>query len=174
MRRLVFALGVLSLVTAGCAQQQPAEAPASSAPPSSAAAQPPADPRPAGGGPCPYLETSFVADANGQKVSKVQTSADKPHPSCFFYALNGKLQLTVQLYAGDPAVAKALVDKKAPVGSSDPATDPAGWNGGYQSTGDGAVYAVAKGGNAVVVTTDQQQTVKARTVVKQVISALGL
>lgn len=178
MRRLVLALGALSLVTVGCAQQQPAEQPTSSSaapPPSSAAvAQAPPDPQPTAGGPCPYLETSFVADANGQHVSKVQTSADKPHPSCFFYALNGKLQLTVQVYVGDPAVAKALVDKVAPVGSSNPATDLLGWNGGYQPTDSGAVYAVAKNGNAVVVTTNQQQTVKARTVAKQAISALGL
>jgi UPF0176 protein len=173
MRRLVFALGVLSLVTAGCAQQQPAQQPTPSSAPSTAAAQPPPDPRPSAGGPCPYLETSFVADANGQHVSKVQTSSERPHPSCFFYALNGKLQLTVQVYSGDPAIAGALVDTKAPVGSSNPATDPAGWNGGYESTADGAVYAVTKGENAVVVTTNQQQTVKARTVAKQAISALG-
>jgi hypothetical protein len=172
MRRLVLALGTLAVLATGCSQQP---APPSSAPAAtSTAAQPPPEPQPAGPGPCPYLTTPFVADANGQHVSKVQTSADRPHPACFFYALSGKLQLTVQVYVGDPAVAKALVDKSAPLSSSNPANDPAGWQGGSEPTDTGAVYAVAKGGAAVVVTTNQQQTVKARTVAKQTISALGL
>jgi len=175
MRRVVFAVGLAAMVATSCAETTPPAEPSATtqAPaPSSAVALPP-DPQPTGGGPCPYLESQFVADANGQRVSKVQTSADKP-PSCFFYALTGKLQLTVRVYVGEPAIAKALVDKVAPVDTSNPATDPAGWQGGYQQIEGGAVYAVAKGGSAVVVTTNQQQTVKARTVTKQTISALGL
>ncbi|HJQ46072.1 MAG TPA: DUF2020 domain-containing protein [Amycolatopsis sp.] len=177
MRRVVLAVGLTAMLATACSQPSPAPAAPTSttvAPPSSSAVALPPDPQPAGSGPCPYLDTSFVADANGQHVSKVQTSADQPHPACFFYALNGKLQLTARVYVGDAAVAKALVDKAAPVGTSSPATDPAGWQGGYQQTGTGAVYAVAKGGSAVVVTTNQQQTVKARTVAKQAIFALGL
>jgi hypothetical protein len=134
---------------------------------------PPA-PEPSGSGPCPYLGTDFVAQANGQHVSKVRTSADKPQPSCFFYALNGALQLTVRVYVGEPAVATAMVDQAAPVDTSNPADEPAGWRGGYEATGTGAVYAVAKQGAAVVVTTNQQQSVKARTVAKQVIGGLKL
>ncbi|TNC27297.1 DUF2020 domain-containing protein [Amycolatopsis alkalitolerans] len=170
MRRLVLALGTIAVVATGCSQPPPAPSP-SPAPP--APAQPLPDPRPAGTGPCPYLATSFVADANGQHVSKVQTSGGQP-PSCFFYALNGKLQLTVQVYVGEAGVAKALVDKAAPMTSSNPANEPAGWRGGYERTDTGAVYAVSKAGAAVVVTTNQKQTVKARTVAKQTISALGL
>jgi UPF0176 protein len=177
MRRLVLALGTLAVAVAGCSQQPSAPAASSSAPPSSAeVVQLPPDPQPTGPGPCPYLETSFVADANGQHVSKVQTSSEdtgKP-PACFFSALNGKLQLTVRVYVGDAAVAKALVDRAAPLSSSSPANDPAGWQGGYEPTDGGAVYAVAKEGVAVVVTTNQKQTVKARTVAKQTISTLGL
>ena len=178
MRRVVLAVGLTALVTTACSRTAPAEpAPPTihtiTLPPSSAVALPP-DPQPTRGGPCPYLDTSFVADANGQHVSKTQTSADQPHPACFFYALSGKLQLTVQVYVGDAKVAKALVDKAAPVDTSNPASDPAGWQGGYEQTDSGAVYAVAKGGSAVIVTTNQQQTVKARTVTKQAISALGL
>lgn len=172
MRRLVLAFALLATA---CSQQPAAPAPSSApASPATTAAQAPPDPQPTGPGPCPYLETSFVADANGQHVSKVQTSSDQPHPACFFYALNGKLQLTVRVYVGEPAVAAALVDKAAPVSSSNPATDPPGWQGGYQTTDGGAVYAVAKSGTAVVVTTNQKQTVKARTVAKQTISSLGL
>jgi hypothetical protein len=183
MRRAVLALGitaalstVLSTACSPSSQSAPTGPPPTSAPPTTTTTpvQLPPDPQPTGAGPCPYLATTFVADANGQHVSKVQTSSDKPYPACFFYALTGKLQLTVRVYSGDPAVATALVDNAAPVDTSEPATDPAGWQGGYQSTDAGAVYAVAKGGAAVIVTTNQQQTVKARIVAGQAIAALAL
>ncbi|TVT60565.1 DUF2020 domain-containing protein [Amycolatopsis rhizosphaerae] len=185
MRRVVLVLATFTLVTGlgavGCSQH-----PAPVAKPSSSSAPPPAttttsaapalppDPQPVAAAPCPYLATDFAAQANGQRVSVVKLSADRPHPACFFYDRAGKLQLTVRIYVGEPAVATALVDHVAPVDTSNPATDPPGWQGGYQQMDGGAVYAVAKQGTAVVVTTDQMQTVKARTVTKQTISALGL
>lgn len=178
MRRHVFlvpALAAAITVSAGCA---PAPQPAApSAPPSPSKAAPvaiPAAPEPTASGPCPYLTNSFVSDANGQKISKVKTSAEEPHPSCFFYALNGKIQLTVRIYVGEPEVAKALVDQAAPVSTSNPASDPSGWKGGYQAAGEGAVYAVSKGAAAVIVTTNQKQSVKARKVTEQAIGALKL
>lgn len=182
MRRAVLALGITAALTVACSPPSRSTPTIPTGPPPITSLTPitttpvqlPPDPQPTGAGPCPYLTTTFVADANGQHVSKVQTSADKPYPACFFFALNGKLQLTAEVYTGDPGVANALVDKAAPVDTSNPATDPAGWQGGYQSTPTGAVYAVAKGGAAVIVTTDQQQTVKARTVARQAISALAL
>ncbi|HET6503208.1 MAG TPA: DUF2020 domain-containing protein [Amycolatopsis sp.] len=179
MRRVVLALGITAALTTACSPPSQSAPPTTSpsTTPSTTTTTPvqlPPDPQPTGAGPCPYLATTFVADANGQHVSKVQISADKPDPACFFYALTGKLQLTVRVYSGDPAVATALVDKAAPVDTSDPATDPAGWQGGYQPTETGAVYAVAKGGAAVIVTTNQKQTVKARTVADQAIAALAL
>lgn len=165
-------------MTAGCSPSTPAEtAPATSsspAPPASAAPEIPPEPKPSADGPCPFLEKSFVAQANGQQVSKIRVSADKPHPTCFFYALSGKLQLTVRVYTGDTAVARALVDQAAPVATSNPASEPAGWNGGYLSTDSGAVYAVWKQGSAIVVTTNQKQSVKARTVAVQAIGSLKL
>jgi hypothetical protein len=127
-----------------------------------------------GGGPCPYMDSNFVAQSNGQHVSKVQTSADKPYPTCFFYALSGNVQLTVRVYVGEPAVATALVDQVAPVDTSNPAEEPAGWRGGYEAIDSGAVYAVAMQGTAVVVTTNQKQSIKARTVAKQAIAELKL
>ena len=33
---------------------------------------------PAGGGPCPYMDSNFVAQSNGQHVSDVSTSTVKP------------------------------------------------------------------------------------------------
>ncbi|MEC3974560.1 DUF2020 domain-containing protein [Amycolatopsis sp. H20-H5] len=178
MRRLVLlvpALAAAVSVTAGCAPApQPAAPSATPSPSSAAPADLPAAPEPSAGGPCPYLTNSFVSDANGQKISKVKTSADKPHPSCFFYALNGKIQLTVRVYVGSADVAKGLVDQAAPVSSSNPATEPTGWQGGYQAAGEGAVYAVGKGSSAVIVTTNQKQSVKARKVTEQAIGALKL
>jgi UPF0176 protein len=132
------------------------------------------DPRPTNDGPCPYLATPFVAEANGQRVSKVMTSADQPHPACFFYANAKDVQLTVRVYAGDPTTAKTVVDKAAPIADSSPAKAPQGWDGGSLVTPDGAVYAVAKAGNAVVVTSNQQQTVKARRIAETVVENLKL
>lgn len=175
MRRLLILPFVVPLLAACGPTEQPPAATGPSAPSSpAAAAQAPPAPEPTGNGPCPYLENSFIADANGQKVSKVKTSADKPHPACFFYALSGKLQLTVWVYVGESAVAKAIVDQAAPIDTSNPADEPAGWKGGYQPSGGGAVYAVAKEGHAVVVTTNQKQSIKARSVAKQAIEELKL
>ena len=123
---------------------------------------------------CPYLDSTFVEDANGEKVTKVQVSADKPHPACFFYSFGNDKQLTVQVYVGDAGSATALVNKAAPIDTSDKAELPGGWSGGSEATSGGAVYAVSKAGSAVVVTTDQKQTIKAKQVAKQAIAALGL
>ena len=145
-----------------------------SSPAAQPAAEPPAAPEPTTDGPCPYLEQAFVEDTNGQRIGDVKTSADDP-PACFFYRSDGGVQMTVRVYqGGDAAVAKALVDEVAPVDTSNPAELAGGWSGGAQPTDDGAVYAVAKDGAAVVVTTNQEQTIKAKVVAQEAISALGL
>jgi hypothetical protein len=178
MKRVLL-LGPLLLVALGACTAEPADDPTvvTTNTPESTASQaqavvPPA-PQPTADGPCPYLEESFVEDTNGQRVSKVQTSADEP-PACFFVRPDGSLQLTVRVYTGDAAVAKALIDEAAPVASSNPAELTGGWKGGAQSTADGAVYAVAKDTSAVVVTTNQEQTIKAKQIAQQSISSLGL
>lgn len=151
--------------------------PEPTAPPAAATgpAQPPAEPVPVRSGDCPYLDSSFVADTNGQRVGSVRLSSDQPHPACFFYRADGGEQLRVQVLAGaDPATARALVDRAAPVASSDPATLPGGWEGGKQPTETGAVCAVAKAGAAVVVVTNQKQTIKASRIAERVITTLGL
>jgi UPF0176 protein len=182
MRRLPI-VTVLLLAVAGCATDSasPADsllptastqeqAPPTTAPP----AVPPPDATPARDGRCPYLETTFVAETNGQQVSAVRLSADEP-PACFFYRGDGGEQLRVQVLTGsDAAMAKAMVDRVAPVQTSDPATVDGGWEGGRQPTDTGAVFAVAKGGAAVVVVTNQQQTIKAGRIAEQTITALGL
>ncbi|MDQ7810090.1 DUF2020 domain-containing protein [Amycolatopsis sp. A133] len=175
MRRLVLLAPAVALL-AGCGPAIVTGTAAPSPPSASTAAGDglPPDPQPGATEDCPYLGSELVAESNGQHVSKVRVSADQPHPACFFYRPDGKVQLTVRVYVGDAKTATALVNKAAPVDSSNPASDPAGWKGGYLSSDDGAVYAVAKGASAVVVTTNQKQSVKARTVAKKAIAALKL
>ncbi len=176
MRRLVLLAPAVALL-AGCSATIVTGTATPSPPSASTAAGTgslPPDPQPGATEDCPYLGSEVVAEANGQHVSKVRVSADQPHPACFFYRPDGKVQLTVRVYVGDAKTATALVNKAAPVDSSNPASDPAGWKGGYLSTDDGAVYAVAKGPAAVIASTNQKQSVKARTVVKKAIAALKL
>jgi UPF0176 protein len=177
MRRLVLLAPAVALL-AGCSATI-VSGTATPSPPSASANSSnvdslPPDPQPGATEDCPYLGSEFVAESNGQHVSKVRVSADQPHPACFFYRPDGKVQLTVRVYVGDAKTATALVNKAAPVDTSNPASDPSGWKGGYLSSDDGAVYAVAKGASAVVVTTNQKQSVKARTVAKKAIAALKL
>ena len=170
------------VLVAGCSSQGVSGVPStatsvpatSSAAPTSTSAVVPGDAVPASTGQCPYLSSNFVADANGEKVTKVMISADQPHPACFFYSFGNDKQLTVQVYVGDAGAATALVNRVAPIDTSDKADLPGGWSGGSEATSSGAVYAVAKGGAAVVAVTDQKQTIKAKQVVKQAIAALGL
>lgn len=177
MKRVLL-LGPLLLVALAACTEEPADDPTVVVTtPSSTASQPqaaiPPEPQPTADGPCPYLEESYVEDTNGQRVGKVKTSADQP-PACFFYRPDGNVQLTVRVYTGDAAVAKALVDAAAPVATSNPAQLSGGWKGGAEATDTGAVYAVAKDASAVVVTTNQEQTIKAKQIAQQSITALGL
>jgi UPF0176 protein len=183
MRRAVLILAALPLLLAGCdlgiSEAVPGHAsPAVTGGPATGATQaagvPPA-PTASVSASCPYLPNQVVADANGQHVGSVKISAavSGQKPSCFFYRPDGHEQLSIRVYTGDAATATAIVNAAAPVSTSNPATEPAGWQGGSQSTGSGAVYAVAKGGHAVVVTTNQAQTIKARVVATDAITTLG-
>jgi UPF0176 protein len=180
MRLLVLTTVVTAGLLAACGQPDDApqgEAPLSSVTTPSSDSPPlelPPSPEPAADEPCPYVTERFVAEANGQRVSNVRISADDPNPACFFYTLNGKEQLSVRVYTGEPEVAMGLVDQAAPIDKSNPASQSPGWNGGYQTFEDGAVYAVAKEGAAVIVRTNQLQSVKARTVAEEVISTLAI
>ncbi|ROP39310.1 DUF2020 domain-containing protein [Saccharothrix texasensis] len=170
---------VLGALTA-CAAAEPTSAPTAGTTTSAVAkttttpAGPPPVPEPATDGQCPYLASSVVQEANGQLVRKVRLSADQPDPACFFYADASDVQLSVWVFQGEPATAKAVVDRAAPVADSSPATVPAGWSGGSLTTETGAVYAVAKGGSAVVVTSNQKQTIKTRRIAETVVGNLGL
>ena len=134
----------------------------------------PAVPEPTTDGECPYLSSGVVAESNGQLVRKVRLSQDQPNPACFFYANANEVQLSVWVYKGDAKAAKAIVDRAAPIAKSNPATAPEGWTGGSLTSADGAVYAVAKGATAVVVTSNQEQTIKARRITETVVTNLKL
>src|SRR5947208_15729896 len=138
MRRVapLLLLGLLAACTPTHSEQPQtsSSAPSSAAPTTTQPVVAPPVPQPVADGTCPYLDTASVAQTNGQRVGKVRLSADKPHPACFFTGLDGQIQLTVRVYTGDAAIAKAIVDQAAPVDTSNPADTPAGWHGGAQTT----------------------------------------
>ena len=173
--RILTALALALATAAACGtpvdspQPQPGTAPGPVPP-----AAPVLPPEPAADGPCPYLDEAVVEDINGQLVGAVRVSPDQPYPACFFERGDGSEQLRTWIVEGTPDAAVAVVDAAAPVATSDPAELPGGWSGGSQPTGSGAVYAVAKKGTAVVVTTNQEQTIRARRIAERVIANLEL
>lgn len=170
--------GLLAVATVACGDLPAPPTPVGSSPTGPAAlaspAAPPPAPQPVAEGPCRYLPATAVQAANGQRVAAVRVSADRPHPACFFLVGNGTVQLRTWIVVATPEVARATVDAAAPVATSDLAELPGGWSGGSQPTVDGAVFAVSRQGTAVVITTNQRQTIGARRIAEQVIATLGL
>lgn len=184
MRRAVLAAVTLVLggLLVGCGTPiKGTAAPAVTVPPSKAVVPAPTSAIPALLPPaktadCPYLDQMEVQYDNGQHVAsvKVSSSSDgQPHPVCYFYRPDGHLQMTVRVYVGTATVAAALVDQAAPIKTSSPADQPPGWNGGSQAMSDGAVYAIAKGGTAIVVLSNQLQTIKCRLVATAIVKNLS-
>lgn len=179
--------GLLAIATGACGGSHAAPAagegpvdswragpPAGGAPPVTQPPVVPPEPQPVADGPCNYLTATAVQAANGQRVGTVRVSADRPHPACFFLSRDGKVQLRTWIVVATPEVARATVDAATPVATSDLAELPGGWSGGSQPTTDGAAFAVARRGSAVVITTNQRQTISARQIAEQVIAALSL
>ena len=129
---------------------------------------------------CPYLDTQFVAETNGQKVTGVGLDERFDPPACQFWSYPEEPQLTVIVRrTASPQEAMEVVDWAAPVDFTAPADEPAGWNGGRHGGGEvpgriGAAYAVASGPIAVVVFTNQDESVKAQLIAEHVIATLGL
>lgn len=144
--------------------------------PTAAAPAPPATDEPAPvAGTCPYLSDDTVADINGQRTGVTTVIAVSPHPICTFTRTDGGWLATVRIVQADsPAAAAAAVDQHVPVDASNPADDPAGWTGGSMATGDGSVYAVAKGSVAVIAEANQPQSIKGRQLAVNAIANLGL
>ncbi|WP_448854372.1 DUF2020 domain-containing protein [Corynebacterium frankenforstense] len=132
------------------------------------------------GAACPYLDAEWVARTNGQKVTGQGTDARFTTPACVFWSYGEDPQLQVSVrHMPSPEEATAVVNRAAPIERTNPAEEIDGWSGG-RAGGElveapwGALYAVAKGPMAVVVFSDQAQSVKAEAVAREVIANLGL
>ncbi|MET3805883.1 hypothetical protein ABIB25_002891 [Nakamurella sp. UYEF19] len=134
-------------------------------------------------GDCPYLDADVVSDITGQHHGQTQIVDLQPHPMCVFYRSDGGLMGSVRIIrAATPQQAIAAVDQHVPVAGSQPASQPAGWNGGSMTTpgqmtqdsSAGSTYAVSKGNIAVVATENESPSIKARVMAVCAIYALKL
>lgn len=132
---------------------------------------------------CPYLDTQFVADTNGQRMTDQGVDYRFDTPACVFFSYPELPQAVVMVrHMGNFEQAMQVVDFAAPIASTSPAelaTGSGTWEGGRGTvdaspTGTGSVYAVAKDSTAVVVWSNQEQSVKAETLAQQTITNLGL
>ncbi|QYH19081.1 DUF2020 domain-containing protein [Corynebacterium aquatimens] len=129
---------------------------------------------------CPYLDTEWVAQTNGQRVTGVGVDGRFDPPACQFWSYTDEPQVTVVVRRmATPNEAMAVVDWATPIAHTAPADEPEGWNGGRHGGGAvpgriGAAYSVAKGKTAVTVFTNQEESVKAQLIAEQVIATLGL
>lgn len=182
---------VIALSVAGCTPEQPAEDQPTTAQPAPAftsEAAPDVDGLPIDAMPevpggraawedCPYLDTAWVAETNGQRVTGLGVDKRFTTPACVFWSFPEEPQLTVMVREmGSIDEAIAVVDWAAPIDTTEPAEEPLGWSGGRRggSNGPGALYAVQKDSTAVVVFTNQDQSLKAQLVAEEVIGNLGL
>ncbi len=123
---------------------------------------------------CPYVDAEWLANTNGQRVLSQGIDTRFDPPACVFWSYGEQPQATV-LIRQMPSKSEAyqVVDWAAPIASTDP-VDQAGWSGGRGVTDSGSVYAVSKDTTAVVVFSDQQQTIKAQLIAEEAIKNLGL
>lgn len=193
LRQLPLLFGtVVALGLAGCTDPSPAPSPETDAAEDSSEEASTSDVQPAlavdtipeaprgTGELCPYLDAQFVANTNGQRVLDQGLDTRFDPPACVFWSYGDNPQVLVSVrHNENEAIARQVVDWAAPVGSTEPAERPAGFQGGRGSLGSSglegySVYAVAKGTTSVVVFSDQEQTIKPESIAEQVISDLGL
>lgn len=174
---LLAATAVAAVARSHMANAPGAAGPSDAQPSAVSPARAPSAPQPTVDGPCRYLSVEAVQAANGERVTAVRvskTATNQPYPACFFFTYHDAVQLRTWIVVATPQTARATVDAAAPVATSDLAELPGGWSGGSQPTDDGAVFAVARHGTAVVITTNQRHTISARRIAEQVIATLGL
>lgn len=124
---------------------------------------------------CPYLDSQWVADTNGQRMTRVAVDQRFKTPACIFWSYPEDPQATV-IVREMPSVeeARAVVDWAAPVDSTEPAEFD-GWSGGRGVFEDSySVFAVQKDNKAVLVWSNQAQTLKAELITKETIKNLAL
>ncbi|OOD29928.1 hypothetical protein BWP03_08925 [Corynebacterium jeikeium] len=126
---------------------------------------------------CPYLDGEWLQNTNGQRLTGTGTDERFDPPACVFWSYEDYPQATVMVrHMRTNSDAIAVVDHAAPIDSTLKALEPEGWSGGRRG-GDGqsgAVYAVWKDETAVVVTTAQEQSVKAQKIAEETIKNLKL
>lgn len=123
---------------------------------------------------CPYLDADWVASTNGQRVASQGIDTRFTIPACVFWSYAQQPQVTV-IIRQMPTKAEAyqVVDWAAPIDSTDP-VEEAGWSGGRGVSETGSVYAVSKDTIAVVVFSDQRQSIKAQLIAHEAIAKLNL
>ena len=133
-------------------------------------------------GECPYIAASDVMAINGQHNGPTSIIPVKPYPICVFTRSDGGYLATTRIItASSPAAATAIVDSFAPVDQSFPVNLPAGWSGGAMALPNGSasdphsrsVYAVSKGPIVIVAESNQEQSIKGRQMVQQIVKNLG-
>lgn len=124
---------------------------------------------------CPYINTQWLQDTNGQRVTAVGVDNTLNPPACVFWSYPEDPQATILVRTFDnPQLAIDMVNWAAPIDTTDPAKEPAGWDGGRFGSEDRSLYAVSKGSTAVVVFSNQGQSYKAQQIAEKVIGNLGL
>lgn len=126
---------------------------------------------------CPYLDGEWLQNTNGQRLTGTGTDERFDPPACVFWSYEDYPQATVMVrHMRTNSDAIAVVDHAAPIDSTLKALDPEGWSGGRRGGDEesGAVYAVWKDETAVVVTTAQEQSVKAQKIAEETIKNLKL
>ncbi|QPK79045.1 DUF2020 domain-containing protein [Corynebacterium lizhenjunii] len=125
--------------------------------------------------PCPYVDSQWLAETNGQKVTQVGQDTRFGTPACVFWSYPEAPQATIMVRnLGSVERARAAVDWAAPIEQTEPVEED-GWSGGRGVLGpEQAVYAVQKDSVAVLVWTNQQQTIKAQQIAQEAIANLGL
>ena len=123
---------------------------------------------------CPYIGPGLLEETNGQRLTKQGIDTRFPTPACVFWSYQDDPQATV-IVREMPTVedARAAVDWAAPIDATEPASFD-GWEGGRGVVNEHAVYAVQKDTHAVLVWSNQQQTVKSEQIAHEAIANLGL
>ena len=123
---------------------------------------------------CPYLDTQWVADTNGQRMTRVAVDHRFSTPACVFWSYPEEPQASVMVREM-PSVeeAREVVDHAAPVDDTEIA-EFEDWTGGRGVLGEEAVFAVQKDTHAVVVRSNQLQTLKPQLIAQEAITRLGL
>ena len=123
---------------------------------------------------CPYLDTQWVADTNGQRMTQWGVDKRFSTPACVFWSYPEDPQATV-IVREMPSVeeARAVVDAAAPINDTELAEFD-GWSGGRGVFEDHSVFAVQKDTHAVLVWSNQLQTLKPQLIAQEAISRLGL